>query len=179
MFAVRVAGAGDAVERQLQIGLVEILEGAGEFAILALDDLQVGEALAGVRFLVIDGLGVEGDLEVGHVAHPAQGERVAAVVAGGEINAAFRVNQGVEYPARECQSGRAGGLRRRAAPALPGRRQQHDRAGQLQHPQRLFGRAGQHHHNGAGRERDYREPCIFTLAPAPSLLSGKPMHQTH
>src|SRR5690606_8737602 len=78
---------GRAVEGEREVQRDELFQGAGELALLGLDQLQIGEALAAGRFLVLQGLDRERHLELGHVADVVQPLRVAGGVAGADVDA--------------------------------------------------------------------------------------------
>jgi hypothetical protein len=74
----------DAVERQFEIALDQFFQGAGKLALLGLDELQIGEPLARLRFLMLEGLDRERNLEVGNVADEVEAGRIAAAGASAD-----------------------------------------------------------------------------------------------
>ncbi|HHW4679371.1 MAG TPA: hypothetical protein ACQGQH_08010 [Xylella sp.] len=78
---------GRAVQRQAQVDRDQLFERASELALLGLDQLQVGQALAAGGFLVFQGLHRERDFKLGHVAYVVQALWLAGDVAGADVYA--------------------------------------------------------------------------------------------
>src|SRR5690606_39039377 len=76
------------------------------FALLGLDQLQVGQALSAGGLLVLQRLHGQRYLELGHVADKTQALRVAGSVAGADVDAALsrKVRHG-QSPLREVVLG--------------------------------------------------------------------------
>ena len=98
------AQLGDAVEGG---AVADVLVGVdGRVALLALDDLQIGEPLARLRFLMLEGLDREGYLEVGNVADEVEAGRIAAAGASADEYAPLTGeigHCGCSYGGSECQ----------------------------------------------------------------------------
>ena len=71
---------GGTVKREFQIRLNQFFQRAGKLALLGLDELQIGQSLAGLGFLMLQGFDRQRNLEVGDVTDEGEPLRITVDV---------------------------------------------------------------------------------------------------